>query len=103
MAFRNQPELKDENNEGKVKRYVHQPLANDHYGIHFQIKESGKILITGPGVPVPGSKDEVEYDEVEIPASLIFKLATLLKATRKVEFFSLAEAKAKGLEAIDRD
>jgi hypothetical protein len=92
MAFRNSPELKDENNEGKVKRYVHQPLMGEHYGVHYKIQENGRVLITSSGVPVAGSKDEIEYDEVEIPASLVFKLATLLKATRTIKFVSVAEA-----------
>ena len=90
MAFRNTPELKDENNEGKVKRYVHQPLTIEHYGIHAKIQENGRVLITSAGNPVSG--EEIEYDEVEIPASLVFKLATLLKATRTIKFVSVSEA-----------
>jgi len=90
--FKNSPSLKDENNEGKVKRYVHQPLTIEHYGIHAKIQENGRVLITSSGTPIKGSSDEVEYDEVEIPASLIFKLATLLKATRTIKFVSVAEA-----------
>lgn len=101
MAFRNSPELKDENNEGKVKRYVHQPLTIDHYGIHAKIQENGKVLITSAGIPVKGAEGEVEYDEVEIPASLVFKLATLLKATRTIKFVSVAEA--KDLPAVEHD
>lgn len=91
MAFRNSPELKDENNEGKVKRYVHQPLTTEHYGIHAKIQENGRVVISSAGTQVKGS-DVVEYDEVEIPASLIFKLATLLKATRTIKFVSVAES-----------
>ena len=64
-----------------MKRYVHQPLTIDHHGIRASIKESGKVVIQSAGKPVPGT-DEMEYDEVEIPASLVFKLATLLKDTR---------------------
>ena len=102
MAFRNEPALKDENNEGKVKRYVHQPLTIEHYGIHAKIQENGRVLISSAGTPVAGSKDgEVEYDEVEIPASLVFKLATLLKATRTIKFVSVSEA--QNLPAIERD
>src|ERR1035437_2945256 len=94
MAFRNSPALNDENNEGKVKRYVHQPLTVEHYGVHAKIKENGRILITSAGVAVKGTEGDVEYDEVEIPASLVFKLATLLKATRTIKFVSVAEAKS---------
>jgi hypothetical protein len=90
--FRNTPTLTSDNKEGMVKRYVHQPLTNDHYGIHFTIQENGRILLRSEGTLVAGSKDEYEYDEVEIPASLVFKLATLLKATRTIKFVSVAEA-----------
>ncbi len=88
--FQNNPALKDENNEGKVKRYVHQPLTVEHYGIHAKIQENGRVVISS--APVKTSDGEMEYDEVEIPASLIFKLATLLKATRTIKFVSVTEA-----------
>ena len=91
MAFRNTPALSDENNEGKVKRYVHQPLTIEHYGVHAKIQENGRVVISSVGTPV-GSEGEVEYDEVEIPASLVFKLATLLKATRTIKYVTVAEA-----------
>jgi len=90
MGFRNSPELKDENKDGMVKRYVHQPLTIDHFGIHAQIKPNGKVLITSVGNQVG---EEVEYDEVEIPASLVFKLASLLKATRTIQFVPVGEAR----------
>src|SRR6266545_811755 len=93
MAFRNIPELKDETGEGKVKRYVHQPLTIEHYGLHAKIQENGRVVISSAGVPVKGGTEgDFEYDEVEVPASLIFKLATLLKATRTIKFVSVSEA-----------
>ncbi len=98
MAFRNNPEMKDSSNEGMVKRYVHQPMENDHYGTHFKIQENGRVVITSAGSKVDGT-DEYEYDQVEIPASLVFKLATLLKATRQIKFVSVAEASEKKLTA----
>lgn len=97
-TFRNQPEMKDENNEGKVKRYIHQPLTTEHYGIQAQIKENGRVLISG--LPVKGDDGVMEYDQVEIPASLIFKLATLLKATRTIKYVTMAEAAAM---PVDRE
>ena len=83
MSFKNSPHIDGE--QGTIKRYVHQPLTNDHYGIHFSIQENGKIIIRG----VPDK--EGVYDEVEIPASLVFKLATLLKATRTVTFVDVGK------------
>lgn len=61
------------------KRYEHQPLTIDHNGIHAKIQENGKVIITG----LHDANDE--YDEVEVPASLIFKLARLLRDTRVVD------------------
>ena len=66
------------NPRDEIKRYVHQPLTIDHYGIRAMIKENGHVIIT---TNVNGE----EYDEVEIPASLVFKLANALKMTRSVE------------------
>lgn len=100
MAFQNNPNVKNESNEGMVKRYIHQPLENDHYGIHFQIKENGRVIIKSTPVAVAGT-DELEWDEVDIPASLVFKLAGLLKATRKITFVSIAEASAKQLPSVE--
>lgn len=94
MPFKNSPELKDENNEGKVKRYVHQPLTIEHYGIHAKIQENGRVVISSSG------DANGEYDEVEVPASLVFKLATLLKATRTIKFVSVTEAATLPVEEI---
>lgn len=92
-AFHNNPSLKDENNQGKVKIYVHQPLTIEYHGIHAKIQENGRVIISSPGTPVKGT-DEVEYDEVEIPASLVFKLASLLQDTRTIKFVSVSEAES---------
>lgn len=92
MPFRNTAELKNENNEGMVKRYVHQPLTIEHYGVHAKIQPNGRVVISSAGVPSKDNPDVLEYDEVEIPASLVFKLATLLKATRTIKMVSVSEA-----------
>jgi hypothetical protein len=84
--FTNNASLTNKDGNQTVKRYVHQPLSIDHNGIHAQIKENGKVLLTGPTRPVEGQPEVFEYDEIEIPASLVFKLAGLLKATRSVTF-----------------
>ncbi len=90
MAFKNTPMMTNEQGN-TVKRYVHQPLTIEHYGFHAQIKENGKVVIQGQPKTVEGKPDEVEYDEVEIPASLVFKLAQLLKATRTINFVPVGE------------
>lgn len=91
--FRNEPHLNGQNGEGKIKRYTHSPLTIEHYGIHASIQANGKVVISKN---VRTTNDgEVEFDEIEIPASLVFKLASLLSATRKVEYVSLSDTKAE--------
>lgn len=92
MAHFNAPRMTDEQNAGKIRRYVHQPLTIDHYGIHASIHANGKVSISKVA-DEQENKDEVQYDEVEIPASLIFKLASLLKATRSITYVSVSELK----------
>ncbi len=97
-TFRNNPELKDDNNDGKILRWIHQPLTFEHAGIHVRIKENGHLLISSPGTAIKGS-DELEYDEVEIPASLVFKMATSLQLTRTPKYMTSAEAAAMPKDA----
>lgn len=86
--FENSPHIRGEHGEGQVRRYVHQPITLEHFGIHASIQANGKIIITGPPKRI-GDGDEVEYDEIEIPASLVFKLAMFLKSTRSVEYVTV--------------
>ena len=88
MAFKNNPGLTDES--GRSGRWSHQPLTINHLGIQASIKEDGKIVIRSVPVNVAGS-DEVEYEEVTIPASLVFKLAGYLKDTRSFKIDSSGE------------
>lgn len=92
MAHFNAPRMNDENNVGKVRRWVHQKLSIEHFGIHASIHENGKVSISKVSDEQP-DKDEVQYDELEVPASLIFKLASLLKDTRSLQYVSLSEVK----------
>lgn len=88
MPFQNNPSMHDESGETRVKRYVHQPLTIEHYGLHAKIQENGRVVISS-GATVAG--EDVEISSVEIPASLVFKLATLLKATRTIKYVSMSE------------
>jgi hypothetical protein len=90
MGFSNTSHI-DENSDGKVRRYVHSPLKIDHYGTSASIQANGRIILS----KVAGKAQDgtIEYDELEIPASLVFKLASLLKATRKIEYVGLSEVK----------
>jgi hypothetical protein len=67
--------------------YSHQPLTFDHFGIRATIKENGHVVIAS------GANSEGEYDEVEVPASLIFKLAMSLKLTRTIKHVSSEDKK----------
>lgn len=93
----NSPRMITEQHEGMVKRYVHQPLTVDHFGIQASIKENGKVVITAVDKNSSNS-DEVEYDQIEVPASLIFKLASLLKATRTISFVPVSGTIQSGVK-----
>jgi len=97
--FRNQPQLRDENNEQKIKRYVHSPLTVEHNGINASITENGKVILAK--VVKQHDNGDVEFDEIEIPASLVFKLASLLKATRKIKYLSIGELQKEGSKTAD--
>jgi hypothetical protein len=66
------------------RRYVHTKTNGEHQGINFEIQEDGKVKLTTIGE---------EYDEIVVPASLIFKLGIMLKATRKVVWMEDSEVK----------
>ena len=79
-------------NHNKVKRYSHQPITVEHYGTHITIRENGTIILSR--AVAKNSVDEIdEVDEIEVPASLIFKVARLLKDTQKIEYISVASTK----------
>ena len=90
MTYRNEPKIIDEHGNVKVIHHVHQPLTIDHFGIHAKIQENGWVVISkvADDQPVEG---QIDYDEINIPASLIFKLATLLKDTRTTTYITKEE------------
>lgn len=88
-------ESSDSNSSNTIirKRYTHAPLTIEYNGVTASIKENGKVILSKP---VPGSENEsgeLEHDEIEIPASLIFKLAELLAVTRRVKYVKASEVK----------
>lgn len=91
--FTNRPVVHGQDGAQQIKRYVHSPLTIDHHGIKASIKSNGKVDLSKVAGPDPDNKDDVLIDEIEIPASLIFKLASLLRATRTVQYVSMAEIK----------
>ena len=82
-------------------RWVHQPLVLDHYGIHATISKDGRVKIEKVAdVQSEETKaaGEVDYDEIEVPASFIFKMAQALKMTRTAENVSSSISETKELE-----
>ena len=99
MAFHNNPEYRDEHGVLRTKKYSHQEITIDHFGMQASIKENGKVIIRSVPKAIPGT-DEVEYDEVSVPAGLIFKLAMYLKDTRKETFEPVVESKPSVADKI---
>lgn len=73
-----------------LPRHSHKPLTFEHQGIQCAIKESGRVLIKSRPIPIQGT-DEVEYDEVEVPASVIFKIREKLNETRTTTYVRVVE------------
>ena len=94
MAAFNQARMNDSKGNNQIRRWKHQELHIDHYDIHTHIQPNGKVIFKRP---VRGSD---EYDEIEFPASLIFKVANLLKITRKAEYVSVTEVPKEELAEI---
>ena len=90
MTQFNSPSMHNQNNEGQIKRYVHQPLTVDHYGTKVQIHTNGRVTITKVA-DTKGPDNEIEFDEIDVPASLIFKVAGLLKATRNITYVTVGD------------
>jgi hypothetical protein len=89
MPFKNAPQVLSNSGEATIRRYVHSPLAIEHNGIQAKIQSNGKIVLSKVAAT---DGDTVEYDEIEIPASLVFKLGSLLRATRRVEFVAISDS-----------
>ena len=70
-----------------IRRYTHSPMKIEHNDITAEIMENGRIILTR-------NIGETEFDSVEVPASLIFKLSMLLRATRSVKYINVAEKDA---------
>jgi hypothetical protein len=83
----------DSAGEQKIKRFVHSPLSVEHNGINAAITENGKVVLSKPAGKDKDT-NETLYDEIEIPASLVFKLAQLLKATRRIKYVNVQDVAA---------
>lgn len=75
MAFRT---------NNKFKRYTHSPFNLEYRDIKASCDSDGKITLTREH-NITGT-DEIEVDEIVIPASLVYKLSSMLRATKKVTY-----------------
>jgi len=91
--FTNNPNM-NKGGESSIKRFVHQPLTVNHGGFKFSIQANGKTVISGPSKPDKDNPGEYIFDEIEVPASLIFKISQALQMTREVKFLTMSEVKA---------
>lgn len=91
MAFNNRPHMLLPGQPGNTTiRWTHQPLSLEHYGYHFQIHENGRVTIIGaPEKDV--DTGEMVSDEIDVPASLIYKINRYLMDTRKANFIPIGE------------
>lgn len=65
----------------KNRRFVHSPFTVEHDGYKVSCDKDGKVTIDNKELNASS-----EFDEITIPASLVFKLANMLDATRKVKY-----------------
>jgi len=99
MKF-NKPQMKNSAGQVLIPMYKHQKLAIDYNGFHIQIEENGKVKVTSPGIPLKDGTDEMEFDEITVPASVVFKIATLLSDTREVTYVTKEEMESAQLKTL---
>lgn len=87
--FRNNPTMSDAAGNRTIREYEHQELTINFHGSQCSIHKNGRVTITTS--TLDKENDEVVVDEVNVPASLIFKLAGLLKDTRTVKYIAVTE------------
>jgi len=76
MSFRDRPFIREDR-----RVYEHDEIEIEYRGIHAKIKKDGKVVLRKD---VEGSEEE--FDEIEVPANLIFRLSTLLNNTKKIKY-----------------
>ncbi len=69
----------------KFKQFVHSPLKTEHKGVQIEIKENGKIVLS-KSAGVDKDTGESVFDEIEVPATLAYKLVELVEITRTVKY-----------------
>lgn len=65
--------------DGKIPKYTHSKFELEYRGVKAVCSEDGKITLTI-------EHEDDTYDEVTVSATMIFRLATMLNASKNVEF-----------------
>ena len=83
------------NADGKVMipRWQHQAVTLNHQETQIEIKENGRVILKRVDQKA-STKDEVVYDEMEMSAALVFKIARWLKDTRRQVFVEVDKNQA---------
>jgi hypothetical protein len=92
----NSPKMQTADGQDAIPRYKHSPITIDHFGTKIAIHENGTVTLT----KLADEKDDEgnpQFDELTVPASLIFKAAQFLKATRSVEYVAVKNVNEKDL------
>lgn len=72
--------------DGKVPRYSHSTFNLEYRGVKASCSHDGKITFIE-------EHDDETYDEVTVSANMIFRLATMLNASKNVTFVDPEEVK----------
>lgn len=60
-------------------RWVHTEFETEHQGIRIKVLKDGKVILSNE----PSVED---FDEITVPASVIFKTVKALTLTRKADY-----------------
>ncbi len=75
---------KNYENESKERRFVHDPFNLSTDKIDIKCDKDGRVTLTE-------NHEEDTYDEINVPASLIFKIAMMLEMTRSLVYLDKKE------------
>lgn len=73
-----------ENFDDKTRRYIHDPFHLEMEKLEVACDKDGRVTIKI-------NHNEDEYEEVNVPASLIFKIAMMLEMTRSIVYVDKKE------------
>jgi hypothetical protein len=72
--------------DGKVPKYTHGKFELEYRGVKAICSEDGKVTLTE-------EHHDDTYDEVTVSATMIFRLATMLNASKNIDWVEPEELK----------